>query len=880
MASDDLLELIKIGPFLGIDQSTNELEMKPGFALQSTNCNTSIIQGALLPERGRTELLDVSGFNFGGDSMTSITIIYPCVGDRNSPGILFQGPGVVNTVLTGYYDYLTATFTNIAGARKFTQAIQFLNVVYTNAGQRYFPGLRPSGVYTPSTNMFAWQYDAPIVAYREAPVFTDNGVEIVVTYAIATLGFHGHIKFGDILTTTITTSGPVHAIPYTVVVTDTDFAILSKSISDAINVYFASGAGSGEPQKVTATALVDFDMAANPGTLSTLSPNGILLSSNQSGMVGSTYTVSVSMSAGATEGYVTTGRTSLTYPVDSVTGQFFGTNSPFVNVGDILGGFYFYLFTRQTTMPDGTVSETSVLPAAIAGDIIQFPAAFSAPLQVDIGGSTYGSNSSVTFVRPLTAGPGFAYVWAGTNADGSTFVTNIYRASTLQKNFIYQLVGTVSVQPAPGAVAFVDRFSDNQISGNAILETHRDPPPFIIPHDPITNPNNTNSNLGFMAVHDNRIFILVQQNAKIPQTFMGVTNNIVQPQVQLWYSNFDRGWEFNDVSQVLLLESDVVSTQSDAAVDYDAFYGNMPKGLCEVGTTLMAVMKRVTWVVWGDGTDANPFTAKPVFSYGALASLSGILGVRGGMYFITESGDLYFYDGNAPKSTSGDISGLTKLSSVQLEDFSYDDLATSCLAYAFENLYWCFPNKGLTLSYSIENGRWMSQLPYSPAGRYGIFSSPWNPTTPAELSLNEVIAVRNTLPTVIDNWFADTDQDIGSNMQLFTWTTPHTDSGKPQWRKWYKLLRVMAPKQKAIVTVDLMIDNDDDVTHMFSKTIDLNGSQMSLTKKFQGDTAKIIGVYAQVKITVQSVPGEPAPIIWGVGIYGGLSDNLLVNPGE
>jgi hypothetical protein len=895
MASDEIQKLIDLTEFLGIDQSTDELLMKKGFALQAVNCNTSIIKGALLPERGRTELFDASAFHFGSDTMTSINILYPVVGPDNAPGVLFQGPGVAHALLTGYYDYTSATFTNITNANPFTQAVQFMNVVYTNGGQRFFVGQANGGGPGIATQMFSWQYPAPVVTYRETNPATPNGIGVNWTYAIATLGFGtaSKIQENDILTTTInTTSGP-QSIPYTVGSTvgvpDSTYAILVGHIADAINAFYTTGGGSGDPNKVTATSLVDFDVANNPGTAKAQNPVGILLSSNASGAIGNTYTVVTSMSAGSTENYLTTGRTSNTYPVDSVNGTFFGGNP--AAIGDMLGGYYFYLFTRVTTMPDGTVSETSVVLDAQATSFQSyppvfnpsfFPAAYDAPLQVNVGEATYGSNSAVLFLNGLT-NP-FIYQWTGTNADGSTFTTNIYRASSLTDVFQYQFVGNVSIpDTTPGAIRFIDTFSNLEISGNAVLVVHRDPPPFVAPVHTIDHTQTYN--FGFMSIHQNRIFALTAINVPITASQGGTQYIYQQPQIQVWYSNLARGWEFDLVNQVLLVNADVVTdilTQHGNGFlgpDYDAFYGNMPKALTEVGTELMASMKREQWVIWGDGTTNNPYVAKKAFNYGTLASSTGVLGVRGGMFFVTESGDIYWYDGNAPQNKSEDVRAAIKLNSINT-GFDYATIAQSCLAFSNDALYWCFPSQGISFSYSMTSNTWMSQLPYAPSSRYAVASSPWNPATFAALEPNEVLAARFHAPTVVDQWFSDPSGDVGIDYQIFTWLTPRMDAGKPEWRKWFKLLRAMSPKEPGVLTVDLMIDDDEDVTHTFSKTIDLDGTQKSKTKKFQGDTGKIIGIYAQVKLTVQGVPGKPAPILWGVGIYGSLSDNLLVNPGE
>ncbi len=906
MASEEgLQELISVKPFLGLDQSTNELLMKPGFALDSNNVNTSIIRGAMLPERGRTELFDASSL------VSSITILYPVVGPDNAPGVLFQGPGVLSGLVTGYYDYTTATITNITNANPFTQAVQFLNVVYTNGGQRFFVGQSNSGGPGTATQMFSWQYPAPAVTYREltspgVPNPTRDGISILWLYAIAILGFNGSIQQGDVLTITMTIpSDGTFSIAYTVgmgaIGPDDTFEHLSANIASNINKYFTTGAGAAYANKLTATPYTNFDIAANPAPVGTVNPAnaiGVLLSSNAEGNIGATYTIATSMSAGSTEGFYLP-QQPLAVTQFPTSGLFFRetgshTGDTPVVVGNMLGGYYFYLFTRVTTMPDLSVSETSPVldaqatsfqsyPPVYNGNF--FPAAYDDPLQVTVGGATYGSNSSVSFLNGNTALT--SYQWTGTNADGSTFTTNIYRASSLQAQFQYQLVGNVnSANTTPNAVRFTDTFSDLEISGNATLVLHRDPPPFVAPVRTIDHLQTYN--LGFMAIHQNRIFALVAVNTPITATKNGLQYIYQQPQIQLWWSNLARGWEFDLVGQVTLLNADVVSdilNQSELVggvsypgPDYDSAYGNMPKALCEVGTELMSVMKRENWVTWGDGTTQNPYISKKAVNYGGLAGSTGVLGVRGGMYFVTESGDVYWYDGSTPQDRDQDIKAAIKLNSLGAGVVS-SDLAQSCLSFWNDTLYWSFPAKGYTFSYDTTSNTWMSKLPYSPASRYAIATSPWNPSTFVSGIPNEVLASRSSAPAVVDQWFSNTGGDAGTNYQLASWTTPHMDSGHDDWTKWYALVRVKAPKQQGIVTVSITIDNGDEPQQTFSRSFDLSGSQKSLTKKFVGVTQKIIGYYARMTISIQSIPGQPVPLVWGVSVYGSLNSRLRIEDG-
>lgn len=827
MASEDLVPLITAGPFLGLDLTTAPLWMKPGFARAASNVNTQIIKGALAPERGRVNIFDATAEDFGGNLLSEITCVFPCVAGFNVPLLLCCGPSQ-NTGhrIAFLYNLTDGTFHNLAGDDPtfgpylFTQCVQYGAVVYTNAGTRLF--IDGSGL---PAQFYDWQYQAQPNA---------QDISVNWTYAITITIPSGVIQSGVTLTTTIDTTSGAQAIPYTIVDADIDFLILSQHIADAINAYYSSGGGAADPNKVTASVYTNFDTASNPGSITPNSSVGVLITSNASGLIGNTFTIAATSSS-----------TQTTYavqapPVPWPAGFFYGADN---NVGSIGGGAYFYLFTQTTTMPDGTISETSPLPADYAN-----------PLQLNIGAKTYGFDSAVTFTEAVGG-----YLFTAMNPDGTTYTTNIYRASAQTSSFEYQLVGN----KADNATPFVDTIAQADLAGNAVLQVHRDEPPV------------SSTNLGFICIHQNRIWALVLVDNS-------VTLNV--PQAQLWWSNFARPWEFDDVDQVALVNSDVtVQAQSGSGTTtYDSLYGNMPKGLVEVGTTLIAKMHRLNWVVWGDGvssggTIANPYIIKPITTHG-LASQYAILPALGGEFSITRSGDVYFYEGNGPEYVSEDIRGALKLTSINA-NVNATDLTNACLSYSNQVLYVSFPTKNFTLGYDLISKSWTSQLPYAPATSAGIYSTPGNPTTYAGNALDEVIAVRHGVPAAVDWWFADPNSDLGSFM-LYSWTTPQGDSGKSDYMKWYKIVRITAPKQQGAVTVSVTVDNGDDPSQTFSRTFDLSKPQIKQTKVLKGHTESAIGYLATMTITVQGVAGQPSPYIEKVEVFGVLGKHLLVQDDE
>lgn len=275
--------------------------------------------------------------------------------------------------------------------------------------------------------------------------------------------------------------------------------------------------------------------------------------------------------------------------------SFFWTGSLTPTTGGALApATYFYVFTRATTMPDGTVSETSVNPTQ-----------FASPATATV----VGPNNAITLNNTIA--------WSGTNPDGTAYATNVYRQSTLQAGyfFVVQLTGGVGVP-------YTDVQSDASILSNPAVVVHRDQPPVV----PGTNTGNAGPNLGYLGIHKNRVFVLVTvQNS----------NTLGQPQVQAWYSNLGRGWEFNSATQVMLLQSDVTATAPSGVVNYQGIYGNEPVGLGEVGTLLLAIKNRETWAVYGD--DPSTFIQRNIFNIGGVSGAS-ITPFLGGIGWLTHNG--------------------------------------------------------------------------------------------------------------------------------------------------------------------------------------------------------------------------------------------------
>lgn len=490
----------------------------------------------------------------------------------------------------------------------------------------------------------------------------------------------------------------------------------------------------------------------------------------------------------------------------------------------------FYVFTQVTTMPDGTVSETS-------------PANYATPLAITSGAGTTNSNT-------LTPG---ANQFAGTritststpSLDGTSYTTNIYAQSSLQAG--YFLVGNASSN-----VPFVDTLSDAQLAQKAPLLVvdnsafQRDPPPvgtFGI------GGGRTIQNFGFLAVHKNCMFVF----AHVDQAEVTGT----PPQCQLWYSQPGRPWEFSSDTRVLLLQDPVesysVNYPFEFSFDYNSPRGDYAKNITSCGSVLLAMKKREAWVVYGDGTDQAPFSQRGAFNIGEISRRGGA-GCVGGKFVVTENG-LYFFDGNGPQYDEKSFRTVN----ISTLPITLSDLIHSVGAFSNMTHYLFFPTLGKGYSYNTVTGEWMGELEYAPFTEDTIFYTPADAASPGSTLVNRVLAVRSSKPTSIDFLFADNANDLG-NAQAFTWTGPETDNPGNEFKKEYRKLAIDAPIQQGTCTVVLTIDGQDLSPYNF----DLS-QRRPLFKNLPASTQ---GYSVKVFISVQGVAGNPAPEIWKVQVWG------------
>ena len=470
---------------------------------------------------------------------------------------------------------------------------------------------------------------------------------------------------------------------------------------------------------------------------------------------------------------------------------------------------YYYTFTVTVAFPDGSTQETSPTSTAFAPFALNY---------------TLGAAGAIA----ITPGVGAAGIaWSGTNPDGSTWTTNVYRMSTAQPTFFF-------VANVTGNQAFVynDNQADAAIASNAQLDLYRDQPPVCS----TTTGGVTTYNPGVIFTHKDRAwcFVVVQNAA---------TDN--QPQCQLWYSDYGTAWSFNSVYQVLL-----VGNGDTALNPVYGGRGDAPAAAIVLASTALLLKNETLHTLWGD--DQTTFITRLVGSYGCVAPFSAADCDEQGCWFGSTAlygVGVYMCDGfSKPQYISEDIR-------VALQAISAD-WPNAVGWYANGSYYLSFPNSSVTYIYHFPTKKWRS-LPFAASCGYAVPGD--QPPLPAQQFYNEIIAARPGT-TFIDTWEA-AETDLGNPITA-TWTTLIRDSGKPSIQKNYFFVGLSNPLQpvgvEAFVTLTVWDYNGAVTTTRYPETgtIDLSTTMWTPFRIPQTDNK---GFQAQVTVTLIIAPAATQP---------------------
>lgn len=476
---------------------------------------------------------------------------------------------------------------------------------------------------------------------------------------------------------------------------------------------------------------------------------------------------------------------------------------------------YRYAFTQVTT-----ITPTAGYKGRIATQETSPNGSF-------VGGQAFGILADGTHAIQITLQN--SRTFNGTNADGSTYATNIYRSSDQQPAWF--LVGQAT------GTTFVDGLLDTAIAANIQLDQYRDAPPpgFAIPGNPFQ------ILFGFVVAdvisYKNRLWV-----------FCEAANPLIGgiPQAQLWFSDYGVPFSFNRVTQVLLVGSeDIAGVANNIGGSITTgSYDDAPVGMGRAGSYLICFKRKSEHLVYGQ--DASSYTTIPLFKHGCLSAAS-----------ITEAGDVCFWlTPSGPFLTDAQtkldigIKVKTIINAVPLAD-----RRNAVGFFRSKSWFLSFPASNFTLRYYVPTQDWF-YLPYATnAADFSIAE----PVPGSAIDVGTIYAARpNSL--AVDLWDA-AETDLGQGI-LATWQDGPTDSGRPQSRKSYRYILIQAPVQTGTATVKLFLDN----LAPFVWPFDLSLGPTQVVAVPQGQDR---GFVANLELDVQNTANATAPLTVNLVCVGG-----------
>ena len=459
-----------------------------------------------------------------------------------------------------------------------------------------------------------------------------------------------------------------------------------------------------------------------------------------------------------------------------------GVNSP-VWTGK-LRGIYYYIVTYGTSAQESSGSPTSTpfFASYVSSDT---PLASSGPILL--------SNVPIS-------------------ADPQVTKRNIYRfGGTLQEIL---LVGTLSDNTT---TTFIDNTPDLSVTGQTLI-THRDAPqPFYS-----------------IAWFKGRMWGFGYSGTAVgePGPILGNSD--------LWYSNFQEPWGFNNVSQVFDVGRNIG--------------GDIAVKVVPLGSILCLLKSQSFWAYYGGD---NPTSEPPPFPLAPIgcASKKSVAVGYGRLGFVSSEGAIYLFDGQNFLNISDNrtVNSKSSIKSI-LDNFSSADFAASAGAM-YDNMYLCsFPTQGLTFLYDIPSGQWF-KLGWA-ADRFVYNLEEQNMIVGAEVGSG-----------TFDSWFA-AETDLGLSITS-SYISRISDSGAPQATKRYRTVVVLAPVQVGATATVTTNVNPGTGQHTKTNTVDL--SQLPI-KHVLSMPPNMVGDEVQVTVSVTS---NQKTEIHRLSVYGWIERQLV-----
>ena len=481
-------------------------------------------------------------------------------------------------------------------------------------------------------------------------------------------------------------------------------------------------------------------------------------------------------------------------------------------------GTYYYAFVQVISLPykNGTVKQSTT------------PAGGEPPYPYKAVVKNVTGNSRRIPIAVYING-----TFAGTTLDGYSYVTQIYRMSSLDN--AWNLLTTKTDN-----TTYVDDRSDQAIAGNQQLILNRDQPPTGI--SSLDNGNELNPIESFQ----DRMWVLT----RAPNSFTKAG-----AQTQLWYSNEGQPWSFDSVNQVHLVGSDA-STLEDGNVPVP--YGDQVAGLAKVGSFLLIFKTLTTWIL--SGVDEQTYEAIPLFADIGCIAPASITKANGRCFWLSAQG-CFSYDGANLDYISDKIYN-------DLQAIAPDVLAGAVGFYADLTWFLSFPGQGVTYAYYIPKKDWTT-VPYATASAIFDPSLGSGASAATSFKFNQIVAAELN-SQVLSLWLQGQQSDLGQPITA-RFLSPLTDSGEPHAQKDYRFVCVSAPQQSAMGVVKLYVDPGFPTAEptWVSPTIDFSALPGSTVFSIPQNFA--VGWTAQVEVTATPENGSAVPLqIWSVSVGGSV----------
>lgn len=497
----------------------------------------------------------------------------------------------------------------------------------------------------------------------------------------------------------------------------------------------------------------------------------------------------------------------------------------------------------------------SLVPSATAFNTYLQGSGTGGVFRIQSGPATaIGTTNSVTTLATGSATPtspsgGVSVSPANHNIAGATSViqnstTVTPRVSTdaqVDSINVYRIGGTLStwslVKTLPNlATPFVDILADADVIGQPLI-LHQDPPP------------------PFIAIerHKERLFGF---GYTVPYAYtFGAGNAYVSTPAQksdLWYTRYANPFAFDAVNQVIPLGR---SGAGDVAVGLHSL------------SNLFAWKTRTLWAVAGDSE--QDFRPLKVGQYGCVAPAS----IAGGDIFVLWvgiAGVMFMQDGGAPANISdGDSTkGGIRAALVALRD---SGAITNLAGAVCDNKYFLAdPSTATTYVFDLGTGRW-TKLSFT-AGAGLLTSSP-------EQGL--LFGLNSSNARQLDQWVV-ADGDLAGAMTC-TWTSGNTDSGEADTVKNYSYLvaHIPASDPANTIEIDLYVDGKL-VTPAFVFNPRVAGALPSQNESYfrRSLPAGARGTVAAIKITMTAVNAAAPPSVSKVTLHGSLGEKAKPSSGS